>query len=60
MPRAAEKNGQKVPAIENCMVAEPQGEYGAELFEQYQREHGAERAVEAAGQTVTQEVEKSR
>lgn len=41
-------------------VAEPQVEYGAELFEQYQREHGAEQAVMAAGQTATQEVEKSR
>lgn len=43
-----------------CAVAEPQPEYGAELFEQYQREHGAEQAVQAAGQMVKQEVEKSR
>lgn len=41
-------------------VAEPQVEYGAELFEQYQREHGAEQMTEAAVQTVTQEVQKSR
>ena len=41
-------------------VAEPQAEYGAELFEQYQREHGAEQMTEAAVQTVTQEVKKSR
>lgn len=43
-----------------CAVAEPHPEYGAELFEQYQRGHGAEQAVQAAGQMVKQEVEKSR
>lgn len=54
------ETGQKVYALENCAVAEPQGKYGAELFEQYQREHGAEQIAKAAGQTVTQEVKKSR
>ncbi len=51
---------QEVPAVENCMVAEPQGEYGAELFEQYQREHGARQKTEAEEQaiTMTQKVEK--
>lgn len=51
---------QKVSALENCAVAELQGKYGAELFEQYQREHGAEQTARAAGQTITQEVGKSR
>lgn len=46
--------------LPDCAVAEPQAEYGAELFEKYQREHGAEQAVKAAGKAVTQEVEKSR
>lgn len=41
--------GQEMSAIGDCVVAEPQREYGAELFEQYQREHGAELAVKAAG-----------
>ncbi len=41
-------------------VAEPQTEYGAERFEQYQREHGAEQIDRAAGQTVVQEVGRSR
>mgnify|MGYP002510917580 CR=1 FL=1 len=45
--------------LSDCAVAEPQPEYGAELFEQYQREHGKE-TVQAAGQAVRQEVEKSR
>lgn len=52
--------GQKETSIENCIVAEPQVKYGAELFEQYQREHGAEQADRTAGQTVMQEVEKGR
>ena len=51
---------QEVSALENCAVAEPQGKYGAELFEQYRREHGAEQAVKAAGRTVRQEVGRSR
>ncbi len=55
-----ERAGQAESTLENCVVAEPQGEYGAELFEKYQREHGAEQTVKSAGQTVTQEVEKSR
>ncbi len=45
--------------LPDLMVAEPQPEYGAELFEQYQREHGKEK-VQAAEKVVTQEVEKSR
>ena len=54
------KNQQAETPIPCLAVAEPQVEYGAELFEQYQREHGAEQMTEAAGRTVTQEVEKSR
>lgn len=54
------ETGQEVSALENCAVEEPEGKYGAELFEQYQREHGAEQILEAAGQTVTQEIQKSR
>ncbi|MCM1222979.1 MAG: hypothetical protein NC548_51865 [Lachnospiraceae bacterium] len=52
--------GQEMSAIGDCVVAEPQREYGAELFEQYLKEHGTKQAVKAAGQTVRQEVEKSR
>ena len=54
------KTDQEVSALENCVVAESQGKYGAEMFEQYQREHGAEKGYKAAGQTVRQEAEKSR
>ena len=54
------KDQQAETPIPCLAVAEPQVEYGAELFEQYQREHGAEQMTEAAGRTVTQEVEKSR
>lgn len=54
-----ERSSQTETPLPDCAVAEPQPEYGAELFEQYQREHGKE-MVQAAGQTVTQEVEKSR
>ena len=54
-----ERIGQAEPLLPDCAVAEPQPEYGAELFEQYQREHGKE-TVQAAGQMVRQEVEKSR
>lgn len=42
------------------VVAEPQAEYGAELFEQYQREHETEQVVEAVGKMAVREVEKSR
>ena len=49
----------QTPLLEYA-VAEPQAEYGAELFEQYQREHGAGQMAGAAGRTVMQEVEKSR
>lgn len=55
-----ERAGQAESVIADCVVAEPQGEYGAELFEQYQREYGTEQAVKAAGEVVMQEVEKSR
>ena len=54
------KGRQAETPIPCIAVAEPQVEYGAELFEQYQREHGAEQMAEAAGRTVTQEVQKSR
>lgn len=55
-----ERGSQAENPLPDCTVAEPQPKYGAELFEQYQREHGAGQAVQAAGQTVMQEVEKSR
>ena len=55
-----ERSSQRDTPLPDCAVAEPQVEYGAELFEQYQREHGAEQMAEAAGRTVTQEVQKSR
>lgn len=42
------------------VVAEPHPDYGAELFEQYQREHGTEQTVETVGQVARQEVGKSR
>lgn len=48
----------QTPLLEYA-VAEPQAEYGAELFEKYQREHGKE-TVQAAEKTVMQEVGKSR
>lgn len=54
------KGRQAETPIPCLVVAEPQVEYGAELFEQYQREHGAEQMAEAAGRTVTQEMQKSR
>lgn len=54
------KNSHAETPLPCIAVAEPQVEYGAELFEQYQREYGAEQMAEAAGQTVTQEVQKSR
>ena len=55
-----ERSSQTETPLPDCVVAEPQPEYGAELFEQYQREHGAEQADRAAGQMAIQEVEKSR
>ncbi len=55
-----ERSSQRDTPLPDCAVAEPQVEYGAELFEQYQREHSAEQMTEAAGRTVTQEVHKSR
>ena len=59
--RGQQGKGRQAETPIPCLaVAEPQVEYGAELFEQYQREHGAEQIAEAAGRTVTQEVQKSR
>lgn len=55
-----EKGSQEEISLPDFVVAEPQPEYGAELFEQYQKEHGPEQADRAAGQTAMQEVEKSR
>lgn len=55
-----EKGSREETSLPDFVVAEPQPEYGAELFEQYQREHGPEQADRAAGQTVMREVEKSR
>ncbi len=52
-----ERGSRAETLLPDCVVAEPQPEYGAELFEQYQREHGKD-MVQAAGQTVRQEVEK--
>ena len=54
------KDGQSENPLLGEVVAEPQPEYGAELFEQYQREHGTEQVVEAVGQVAKQEVGKSR
>lgn len=54
-----ERGSRAETPLTDLVVAEAQPEYGAELFEQYQREHG-EDMVPAAGQTVAQEVEKSR
>lgn len=47
-----EKGNQEETSLPDCVVAEPQPEYGAELFEQYQREYGRGQTVQAAGQTV--------
>lgn len=55
-----EKSSPVETLLLDCAVAEPQTEYGAERFEQYQREHGAEQIDRAAGQTVVQEVGRSR
>lgn len=55
-----ERSSLRDTPLPDCAVAEPQVEYGAELFEQYQREHGRGQTVQAAGQTVKQEVEKRR
>lgn len=54
-----EKGRQAETPLPCIAVAEPQVEYGAELFEEYQREHGKE-TVQAAEKTVMQEVGKSR
>lgn len=54
-----ERGSQEGSTLPDCAVAEPQLEYGAELFEQYQREQGKE-TVQAAEKAITQEVGKSR
>ena len=54
------KERQSEHSLSGKVVAEPQAEYGAELFEQYQREHGTEQVVEAVGQEARREVQKSR
>lgn len=54
------KGSQREISLLGEVVAEPQAEYGAELFEKYLREHGTEQMVEAEGQVARQEVEKSR
>lgn len=59
--RGQQEKGNRVEtSLLDCVVTEPQPEYGAELFEQYRQEHGAEQADMAVGQTVMQEVGKSR
>lgn len=58
--RQQEKDSQREHLLLGETVAEPQAEYGAELFEQYQREHGTEQVLEAIGQEARQEVEKNR
>ena len=54
-----ERGSRAETPLPDCVVAEPQPEYGAELFEKYQREHGKD-MVQAAEKTVMQEVGKSR
>lgn len=54
------KSSQGEISVQCMNLAEPQKEYGAELFEQYQREHEAEQMGRAAEQIVVQEMEKSR
>lgn len=49
-----EKGRQAETPLSCIAVAEPQPEYGAELFEKYQREHGKE-TIQAAEKTVMQE-----
>ena len=55
-----ERGSRAETLLPDLVVAEPQPEYGAELFEQYQRERGAGQAVQAIEKAVVQEVEKSR
>lgn len=54
------KGSREETSLPDCVVAEPQPEYGAELFEQYQREHGSEQMTEVVGRAVAQDVEKRR
>lgn len=54
-----ERSRQGEAPLSDCAVAELQPVYGAELFEQYQREHGKE-TVQAAEKAVMQEIEKTR
>ena len=55
-----ERSSHTETPLSDCTVAEPHAEYGADLFEQYQREHGVEQTDRIAGQMAIQEVEKSR
>lgn len=55
-----ERSSQGESPLPDLAVAEPQTEYGAELFEQYQKEHGVAQMDRAAEQAVVQEAEKSR
>lgn len=55
-----ERSSQAGTPLNDCAVAEPQTEYGAERFEQYQREHMAGLAVQASGREVMPKVEKGR
>lgn len=54
------KGSQSENSLLGELAAEPQPEYGAELFEQYQREHGAEQVVKAVSGKVKTEIEKCR
>lgn len=54
------KGSQREISLLGEVVAEPQAEYGAELFEKYLREHGTEQMVETVGGKVKTEIEKCR
>ena len=52
------KDGQSEYSLLGEVVAESQAEYGAELFEQYQREHETEQVVEAVEPSCSYTVKK--
>lgn len=52
------KDSQREHSLTGEVVAESQGEYGAELFEQYQREYGTEQVVEAVEPSCSYTVKK--
>ena len=54
------RNSRAETPLPDCVVAEPQPEYGSELFEQYQREHGDGKIVQVTEKAVVQEAEKRR